>query len=179
MKYDADIFTEQFPIVKDFLYHLTFYRELRSACQEFRPQSEFWSYTVNAHILQACISWCMVFGANANPTHWKKLCNEDEKLLEDCFRVGLFKKTKLTQEEWHEYWKHMNDFRGGYAAHRELNYSKPVPYFNIAESVAYFYDEWIRKLIYPDTFEEPPLQESVLKIKKEIRPLVLPCLRQS
>ena len=50
---------------------------------------------------------------------------------------------------------------GGYAAHRELNYSKPVPFFETAEEVAYYYDTWIRDIIEPDIFEELPIQESV------------------
>jgi len=61
----------------------------------------------------------------------------------------------------------------GYAAHRELNYSKPVPEFKTAETVAYYYDEWIRKLINPDIFEEPPLKKSVSLMQKRIRPLVM------
>ena len=73
----------------------------------------------------------------------------------------------------------MNDFRGGYATHRELNYSKPVPEFKTAEAVVYFYDEWIRELIDPDIFEEPPLKESVSLMQKEIRPLVMHYLSET
>jgi hypothetical protein len=122
----------------------------------------------------------MVFGSHGcNPTHWKKLCDQDLEKLQDSFRKGLFKYTKLTQEKWDACWKDMNDFRGGYAAHRELNYSKPIPQFKTAEEAAYFYDEWIRKVIEPDVFEEPPLKESVLMMQKEIRPLAMHYLSET
>jgi len=171
MEYDVGVFREQFPIVKRFLYHLTCYRELHHIYQVLDLKSEFWTHTIDAHLLQAAILWCMVFGSHGgcNPTHWKKLCDQELETLQDSFREGLFKHTKLTQEIWDAYWKDMNDFRGGYAAHRELNYSKPVPEFKTAEEVAYFYDEWIRKVIEPDIFEEPPLKESVCMIQKEIK----------
>ena len=174
MEYNVDIFREQFPIVKRFLYHLTCYRELHRTYQDLNLKSEFWTHTIDAHLLQASILWCMVFGSDGcNPTHWKILCDHDRENLEDSFRKGLFKNTELTQKTWDAYWKDMNDFRGGFAAHRELNYSKPVPLFKTAEGVAYFYDDWIREIIEPDIFEEPPLKESVSLMQKEIRPLVM------
>lgn len=180
MEYNVDIFCEQFPIVKRFLYHLTCFRELHLTYQDHNLRSEFWTHTIDAHLLQAAILWCMVFGSHGcNPTHWKKLCDQDLEKLQDSFRKGLFKDTELTQEKWDAYWKDMNDFRGGYAAHRELNYSKPVPQFKTAEEVAYFYDEWLRKVIEPDVFEEPPLKESVLVMQKEIKPLAMHYLSEN
>jgi hypothetical protein len=174
MEYNDEIFREQFPIVKDFLYHLTCYRELHRTYKDLNVESEFWTYTIDAHLQQACILWCMVFGSHGcNPTHWKKLCDQDRIKLENSFRQGLFKHTELTQEKWDAYWKEINDFRGGYVAHRELNYSKPVPDFKLAQEVAYFYDEWIRMVIAPDVFEAPPLKQSVLSMQKEIRPFVM------
>jgi len=101
MEYDVDIFCEQFPIVKTFLYHLTCYRELHRAYQDLELKSEFWTHTIDAHLLQACILWCMVFGSHGcNPTHWKKLCKQDRENLENSFRKGLFEHTELTQEKW-------------------------------------------------------------------------------
>ena len=174
MEYNVDIFREQFSIVKSFLYHLTCYRELHRTYQDLNLKSEFWTHTIDAHLLQASILWCMVFGSDCcNPTHWKKLCDQDREYLEDSFRKGLFKNTELTKKTWDAYWKDMNDFRGGFAAHRELSYFKPVPLFRTAEEVAYFYDDWIREIIEPDIFEEPPLKESVSLMQKEIMPLVM------
>lgn len=180
MEYEADIFCEQFPIVRTFLYHLTCYRELHYAFQYLELKSEFWAHTSDAHLLQACILWCMVFGSHGcNPTHWKKLYQQNLEELEKSFRDGLFEHTYLNQQKWDSYWKEMNDFRGGYAAHRELNYSKPVPEFNTAETIAYYYDNWIRDLIKPDIFEEPPLKESVSQMQKRVRPLIMHYLSET
>ena len=180
MEYNVDIFCEQFPIVKTFLYHLTCYRELHRTYQDLNLKSEFWTHTIDAHLLQASILWCMVFGSHGcNPTHWKKLCDQDRENLEDSFRKCLFKNTEFTQKKWDAYWKEMNNFRGGYAAHRELNYSKPVPQFKTAEEVAYYYDKWIRELIEPDIFEEPSLKESVALMQKGIRPLAMHYLSET
>lgn len=174
MEYNIDIFCKQFPIVKKFLYHMTCYRELHRTYQDLDLKSEFWTHTINAHLLQASILWCMVFGSEGcNPTHWKKLCNQDREKLEDSFRKGLFKNTELNQKKWDDYWHEMNNFRSGYAAHRDWNYSKTVPKFKTAEEVAYYYDKWIRELIEPDIFDEPSLKESVAMMKKEIMPLVM------
>ncbi|MBN2065901.1 MAG: hypothetical protein JW771_03730 [Candidatus Thermoplasmatota archaeon] len=173
MEYDENIFTEQFPIVKSFLYHLTCYRELHHAYQHLKLKSEFWTRTIDAHLLQACILWCMVFGSQGNPTHWKNLCDQERIALENSFRESLFKKTEFTQENWNMYWKDMQDFRNGYAAHRALNYSKPVPDFKPAETIAYFYDEWIRELIGTDSLDVLPLKESVSLMQKELRPLAM------
>lgn len=175
MEYNVEVLCEQFSIVKTFLYHLTCYRELHQAYQDIELKSEFWTHTIDAHLLQACILWCMVFGSHGccNPTHWKKLCDQDRENMEKGFREGLLERVELTQETWRAYWKNMNDFRGGYAAHREPNYSKPVPKFKTAETAAYYYDEWIRKLINPDIFDERPLRKSVSLMQKRIRPLIM------
>ncbi len=176
MEYNSDIFSEQFPLVKRFLYHLTCYRELHQPYQDFNLESEFWTHTIDAHLLQATILWCMVFGSHGktNPTHWKQLCEQNRSKLEDSFRRGLLEYTDITKEEWDSYWKLMKEFRDGYAAHRELSYSTtPIPNFKIAEEVAYFYDEWVRELIMPDIFEEPPLKDSSVLMQKGIRPMAM------
>jgi len=174
VEYDINIFCTQFPIVKGFLYHLTCYRELERAYRELELSSEFWTYTIDAHLLQACILWCMVFGSTGpNPTHWKNLCKDERKNLENSFRKGLFEGTELTKEKWERYWEDMKHFRDTYAAHRQGHYSEPVPEFDTAQAVAYYYDGWIRRLIDPDQLTEPPLKESALLMQKRIRPLVM------
>ena len=174
MRYDVEVFSEQFPIVKRFLYHLTCYRELHCVYQGLNLQSEFWTHTIDAHLLQAVILWCMVFGSDGcNPTHWKKLGGDDPDVLQRNFRGQLSEAMALTQEQWKAYWEEINTFRGGYAAHRELNFSKPVPSLSLAEEVAYFYDKWVRGVIAPDLLDEPSLKESVTSMQGEIRPLAM------
>ena len=60
----------------------------------------------------------------------------------------------------------MTAFRDKYAAHRELDFSAPVPNFDLALKVAYYFDDWIRWIISPDSFEEPSLRESEERISK-------------
>lgn len=167
MGYNPDVFIEQFPLVKRFLYHLLYYRTLHEAYIRNQLQSEFWTHTIDAHLLQALINWCMVFGSDGcNPTHWKKLSLTQSHELQEGFRKGLIEHTGIKWTEWEEYWKRMTAFRDKYAAHRELDFSAPVPNFDLALKVAYYFDDWIRWIISPDSFEEPSLRESEERISK-------------
>jgi|CXWL01.1.fsa_nt_gi hypothetical protein len=167
MGYNPDVFIEQFPLVKRFLYHLLYYRTLHEAYIRNQLQSEFWTHTIDAHLLQALINWCMVFGSDGcNPTHWKKLSLTQSHELQEGFRKGLIEHTGIKWAEWEEYWKRMTAFRDKYAAHRELDFSAPVPNFDLALKVAYYFDDWIRWIISPDSFEEPSLRESEERISK-------------
>ena len=180
MKYNAAIFCVQFPIVKLFVYHLVYYRELWDLYRQLRLKSEFWLYTIDAHYLQAVIQWCMVFGADGcNDTHWKNLSDKDSQNLRDSFRKGLFETTELTPERLDEYWNQMTDFRNRYAAHRDLDFKEPVPDLSNALKIAFFYDRWIREVISPDIFEEPPLEESAERLQQTVRPLLNHLLDQT
>lgn len=65
----------------------------------------------------------------------------------------------------------MTDFRNKYAAHREP-YTKPVPNFDIALNVVYYYDEWVRQVISPDVLDGPPLKAVTADLEDEIAPLI-------
>ena len=173
MNYNQEVFKSQFPIVKWFVYHLIYYKALLNCYKDHQLQNEFWTLTIDAHLLRAAINWCMVFGSDeSNLTHWKRLAVTE---LEEChknFREGLFKATGLKQDTWQQYWKSMTDFRNKYAAHRELPFTNPVPNFDTALAVAYYYDNWVRMIIYPDTFAEPTLELSALSLQKSVVPLV-------
>src|SRR3990172_2987980 len=133
MDYKPDIFVGQFPIVKRFVYHFVYYQELSRAYKESRLASSFWTHTIDAHLLQAAIQWCMVFGAGgSNPTHWKHLSKENVEELQYSFREDLPTHVGITYPGFQQYWKEMRDFRDTYAAHRDLRYQKAVPHFSIA-----------------------------------------------
>jgi hypothetical protein len=51
-----------------------------------------------------------------------------------------------------------NGFRDKFVAHRELDFFEPVPNFDTALAVAYYYDKWVREIIAPATLAEPPLK---------------------
>jgi hypothetical protein len=180
MQYKPEIFCEQFPLVKYFVCHLVYYRELNDKYRDLKLKSSFWTFTIDAHLTRAVIYWCMVFGSEGcNPTHWKHLFGGNVDRLRESFRQSLFRQTNLTPSTWDTYWKEMVNFRNEYVAHRELGYNKPIPYLDRALEVAYIYDEWIRDIISPDVFEEPPLKESVTELQQSIRPLVAELLTKT
>ena len=173
IEYSPEIFVEQFPLVKLFLYHITYFREINDSYKTTQSKSVFWTYTINAHLLQATMTWCMVFGAEGcNQTHWKKLSSEECEILQSSFRNRLSESIDLSMEQWNDYWLKVTTFRNKYVAHRELNYDYPVPNFSNAIKVALFYDKWIRELISPDILEEPSLKDFVSDLKSSIRPLI-------
>lgn len=170
--YNSDVFLIQFPIAKRFVYHLVFYRELSAAYTAHGLQSEFWTTTIDAHLLQAAILWCNVFGSHGSSAiHWKHLSHQDSDKLQVSFRKGLEKNVGLSRSQWGKYWKEMTYFRNKYAAHRD-HYEKPVPQFDIALNVAYFYDSWVRQVISPHSFAEPTLIATAERLKRDFAPLI-------
>ena len=149
-------------------------------------ESEFWSNTIDAHILQAIILWCMVFGSDKNPTHWKKLTDNNE--LQEGFRKKLFRKTGFNQQSWNEYWENMVSFRNKYAAHRENYDNLVVPLLGKALDVTYAYDEWVREIrtyeelgisVFVYDFPEPPFEESAEKLRRSVVPMLELLLNQT
>ncbi len=138
MNFEHQVFANQFPIVKGFVYHLIYYRILLNGYKERQLQNEFWTLTIDAHLLRAVTNWCMVFGSDkSEPTHWKQLSITDSNELNKRFRQGLFAATNLNSHTWRQYWQSVVVFRNKYAVHRELEFNEPVPIFDIALSVAY------------------------------------------
>ncbi|MEW6660446.1 MAG: hypothetical protein AB1424_17510 [Thermodesulfobacteriota bacterium] len=179
MHYNSEVFNHQIPILKKFVYHLIYQRELNYLHKEFNIQSEFWVHTMDAHLRDACIHWCMVFGSDkSNPTHWKNLFDSETKKEEDSFRQALFKEVGFDKQTWNEYWNNMKNFRDKYVAHREVDFKAPVPYLNKALEVAFVFDDWVRGFIsYIDLedniytyFEELPLRKSAEKLREYVKP---------
>lgn len=143
-------------------------------------QSEFWTRTIDAHLLRAVIDWCMVFGTDKNPTHWKNLpaTNKNHHIKE--FRRLLKMKADLSPVEWEDYWLKMLDFRDNYAAHRTLQETFPAPpCFDKALEVVFIYDWWLRKDMEYATMAEPPLQESYKELLLGVKPPLRELLRTS
>jgi len=173
MNFEHKVFANQFPIVKMFVYHLIYYQVLLKGYQEHQLQNEFWTLTIDAHLLRAVINWCMVFGSDkSEPTHWKQLSITDSESLYKTFREGLFEATDLNRHTWPKYWKSVVDFRNKYAVHRELEFRNPVPIFDIALTVAYYYDTWVRGIISPASFDEPPLELFAKTLRDSMVPVV-------
>ena len=179
MNYRQDVFVEQVPLVDSFVKHLIHHRALRPWLANTKLTTSFWSDTSDAHLHQAISHWCKVFGSDSsNETHWKRLCPDDVRTLQETFREDLFASTSMTVARWEAYHAEMLSFRNGYVAHRDLGHSQPVPFLDQALEVALHYDIWIRKVIAPDQLEDPPLRELVEdlreKVEAEVRMVMLP-----
>jgi hypothetical protein len=53
-----------------------------------------------------------------------------------------------------------------------LDFASPVPNFDTALEVAFYYDQWVRKLISPDIIAEPPLVSFARSLEKSAVPFV-------
>lgn len=170
MEYNEEIFCTQYPLITQFMRHAIYRSELYYQYNIFEIKSEFWTATIDSHYLQAIIYWCMVFGADGcNPTHWKNLSNTASEELMDSFRNGLYKNTSLDEKSFQAFWKGINDFRGGYVAHREIDFKGKSPIIQVAQEVAFFYDDWIRQVIYPASLRAKPLREKAELLKNQAR----------
>ena len=159
--YRKEIFAEQVPLVYRFAMHLLHHRALSGAFAGRKFCSSFWFDTANAHILQAFIYWCMVFGNHDSnkKTHWKKLAVGSTDTLRISFRKGVCEHLRITEAEWDSYQFDMVTFRNKFVAHRDFAIPRPVPVLDRALEVAFFYDSWVRQLISPDILDVRPLRE--------------------
>jgi hypothetical protein len=106
MSYQPTVFANQLPIVKWFIYHLIYHRVISAGYKERQMQNEFWTLTSDAHLLRATINWCMVFGTDSNPTHWKRLTSNDNNQ----FRDGLLNTLGISSDQWLQYWTSVRIF---------------------------------------------------------------------
>jgi hypothetical protein len=147
--YNKELMRDIIPILKNFKYHIISYRELLSKIDCLPGEREFWVYTCDAHLQMAAISWCMVFGTDSNPTHWKKLSQGNTSSLKN-FVTG---KIGISDGEYHTKWKEIIDFRNTYIAHKK-GFDKPVPYFSFAETVVDCFELWVINIFHPDELEQ-------------------------
>jgi hypothetical protein len=174
MMYDHDIFIEQYPLVKQFIRNITLFRLLTATTKKIDIKSEFWIQTINADLLQATNYWCMVFGSDwRNKIHWKKLPKINIDKLQQSFRAGVAEELKISFDVWVKYQEEMVRFRNSYTAHRELNYNKHVPTFDMAIEVAFFYDKWVRKVIQPNHLDILYLEQYAEIYRKQNSELLL------
>lgn len=172
MSYEPQVFSYQLPLVKWFIYHLTYHRVIAAAYKKRQMQNEFWTLTSDAHLLHATITWCMVFGSDANSTHWKRLLASNSHAHYQGFRDGLLNDLSISGDQWQRYWTDIKAFRDRFAAHRDPDFDSPVPNFDTALKVAFYYDQWVRKVISPDTVEEPALGSFARSLAETAVPFV-------
>lgn len=173
MKYSTNVFCNQYPIVRNFVQYLAYYRAAKQISDKLNIESPFWCATIDAHIVRATIEWCKVFGSDGcNSTHWKKMLIVEPEKMKESFRKKVVTTVGISIADWQTYRKTMCDFRNKYVAHTEIGFSNPVPVFTTALKVAYAYDEWVRELIHPDVFAEQWLKELYKKWFKTTTTLV-------
>lgn len=83
----------------------------------------------NALLSDATISWCKVFGANAEKTHWKVAVDDPSR-----FKGLLLRELNISEKEFQDYWREMMDFRNNVIAHFNSFHfeSGSTPSFDIA-----------------------------------------------
>lgn len=162
--------TRQYGVLVGFVHHLAYFRSLSNAYAQWGQKSEFWKWTIDAHILRAIIDWCMIFGVDSSDLSWKKVLT-DARAQSD-FRDHLLNVLGFTNDQWGAFWCDMTDFRNQYAAHRNTTYP-PVPMMDTALQVATSYDEWLRDQL-DASFEEPLLRD---RYERVVRTSADPLLR--
>jgi hypothetical protein len=152
----------QYAVLAGFVHHLAYYRVLSKHYGEASKKSEFWTNTIDAHILRAIIDWCMVFGTDSNEIHWKRVVPDEAEQLS--FREHLLKNAGMSELQWASYWQSMSDFRNEYAAHKKAQGDyPPVPMMDMALQVAFAYDDWFRNTVQA-SFDEPSLRERYSRV---------------
>lgn len=160
MDYNIEIFMEVLPLIKDFLYHLASYRLLHAYLEHLPSEREFWVYTCDAHLETATLTWCMVFGADSNETHWKKIFKGYNENAQKSFLVYLQAESGITEDNFKKYWADITTFRNNYIAHK-TSYKKPVPNFDVA-CVLYILRRYNMKKAYTEE-EKKNAVDSYLK----------------
>ncbi len=167
MEYSLEVLSKQKDIVACFVQHLAYARGVRAAMEVFTEYSQFWEATASAHLGQALVEWCKVFGSYGEKTHWTKIFVGDagKQAIEEFCR-GIPTKTDLTKPEWKAYYKKMRSLRDTFVAHHDLSkaFSEPIQSFDAALQVAYSYQEWVTPLLrealleqsLPAVWAEPP-----------------------
>ena len=158
MKIDEDLWSQQqYAILVSFVHNLAYHKVLFDSYKESNKKSEFWTRTINVYRERAVLDWCIVFGADSNETHWKKVVLDEQ--YQDDFRQYLRSATGITKKQIDKYWSEMTTFRNCYVAHRKdlLTYTC-IPYMDQALAHVIAYDKWLRQKITA-SFQEPFLKK--------------------
>jgi hypothetical protein len=115
---------------------------------------DFWTHTLNTHLLNSIIEWCKVFGIDSNESHWKKICLNNKQTFEDSIRQRILMQTGFTPKEWFDYWESFCEFRNEYCAHRNPDRTLPVPIMEKSFNAASAYFDFIIDLIPWDRHQD-------------------------
>ncbi len=130
-----------------------------------KPTLNFWRLIHGGFLDLSALDWCKIFGADAEPTHWKGVIDD-----KDTFREELLKACSIAKEEWEQYWNHMHDYRNQLVAHytNDSDVSK-YPKLDIALNSSHFYYDYLAKLLNDNKVEGlEPLQEYSDKFRAQV-----------
>ena len=168
---------QQYEVLLRFIHHLAYYKILREQYNTHKIKSEFWKYTIDAHLERAIVDWCMIFGTNSSELHWKKVILSDKQ--QNSFRCFLLSALSISNKKWEEYHREIVDFRNDYIAHNN-SHVFPVPFMDNALKTVITYDRWLRKYLINAQIllEEPLLNERYERIKRNPSTQLLSALMQ-
>jgi len=151
----------QYEILISFVHHLAYWRCSHDVYDRSGIRSELWTRTIDAYLLRAVIDWCMIFGADSNEIHWKKVVRDESH--QEVFRKRLLSDLGMTAAAWQDYWVGMTSFRNDFAAHRPAKSPHPsVPKMEAAFRAVIIYDDWLRGAMhnrYDFVLNEPILMD--------------------
>jgi hypothetical protein len=121
------------------------------------PRLGFWSIIYGNLLDVAVLEWCKLFGADSEPTHWKRVVADH-----DAFRQDLLKSMGIDEGRWVDYWNEMKAYRDAQVAHDFVDPDVTrYPSLDFALKSSYFYYihviSELRKLgeqRFPDNLEE-------------------------
>lgn len=99
------------------------------------PTLNFWRLIYGNLLDVAVLEWCKLFGADSEPTHWKKVVSNH-----DAFRQGLLAALGIGHKKWVEYWEQMKAYRDALVAHQaDGSPVRQYPSLDLALESCYFY----------------------------------------
>jgi hypothetical protein len=121
------------------------------------PTLNFWRLVYGNLLDVAVLEWCKLFGADSEPTHWKRVVSDH-----DSFRRALRRALGIDEAKWADYWEEMKAYRDALVAHH-VNSSSVTRYPSLdlcLESCYFYYAHVIKELRslgevrFPDDLKE-------------------------
>jgi hypothetical protein len=99
------------------------------------PRLNFWLIIYGNLLDVAVLEWCKLFGADSEPTHWKRVVADH-----DAFRRDLLKSMGINEGTWAAYWNEMKAYRDAQVAHDFVDPDVTrYPSLDLALKSSYFY----------------------------------------
>jgi hypothetical protein len=103
------------------------------------PALNLWRLIYGILLDTAVLEWCKVFGADSEPTHWKKVVADP-----DAFRARLLEVLGRDPDSWREYRDHLKQYRDNFIAHQDNQTAVATfPDLTLALEASYYYYEYL------------------------------------